>query len=87
LNLGSGRTFLQKAGTTATFATAFTNINGVCKLGTYGGTEKAKIVVTGQATYFMQSSYQFIIENFDIRGQYVDANGQFAGVGIRLRNS
>lgn len=87
-NLSGNRNYLQKAGTTALLLGGFNGITGNCRIGTYGGTAKAKLSRPVDVTYFIESRYKLMIENFEIEGTYKNSiNQQFTGVGLRLRNS
>lgn len=80
--------WLQKSGTTAIFTSGFKSINANnVHIGTYGGTERAKILVNNTYTqYFIESRKKLIIENFEIENTYQDENGQYGGSAIRVRD-
>lgn len=86
-SLTSSRTYLQKAGTTAEFSAGFRSIAGICKIGSYGTGTLPKIVSTGNTQYFMQSSFQIIIDGIEVEGTFKNASNMFVNTGIRLRNS
>lgn len=89
-NVGSNRNYLQKAGTTAQFTAAFNAVNGACRIGTYGGSQTAKMLTTGYAQYFMQTSSMLLLENIEIESTYkvlYNTDYHFTGAGLRLRNS